>query len=1339
MVGRKKHIEGFTLAEVLIAVAIMLVLAALAVPSIISAQNNMRMVELNNAAESIANAAQTQMTAKKAAGTWLALIEKGGDGSDSSDCRYSKAVNRPTANASEGLQEVSTDIFNDTYYMTAAEAQAAGIIPALSIDDSVRKGNYLIEFTASTANVVSVFYTDGKSGFFGTAGPYDVADYYTTNSTARYQSARIKHSPMIGYYQGTPSGATNAVALANPVIWVDEENSLLCIENPNLSGTEKWAKGTSLSVTVKNLEEEKNSASFTISGLQGSEFASTGVVESSDSKISLSLTDPDSKVYQLDGRTVTSKTKTVFKIDLNALASVFEKAGGEAASFIANFVSNDQILVSAEVAVPNTPFIPATAKAYVRWPEPLAKLTVLVTNPSYGFLDEEGKKPKSESYITGTYNAPTVDLVSASGGSIQTSISAKDRTQIFNLYEKDSPAINNALGTENIEETRQVYSGKWVKLADAADQDANMQVSVGSYTPNGSAIETGTSLGTVESSTSTHAYQIYEIWVNKQRAGYLDNDVWHWDGAVGQVFANSGCVDQLAEGQPTANIESFTIDTRKLYDTNKDVIPLNDDEGYDVYVRTTPKTAEVKAYFEAKASSLAKYLSWNTGGVGTTGSRGMNKGAPVRKPFENEFGASSTVALWNTTTMSGTLDNLPEAGDLRIYYTATPAIAWGDMKFGVNDYSPYTTLPSAVLWFFSKNTNYSWSSLGTPNAYVRDFESTDDDNPKAFKLRKPKEGADYEIPYGSTTSGVISEGNDQLFYRAIEYYDDDDKRINWQYVPYTVQNDAAYASVPSGPSKEGYAFTGWLVDGGSNSEDPLIIPANAIVGAYDSQLPHGAVKLIAQYVKVGVGLIYAELSNSGTLVGWAGYLSNSQATFAPSLASDKTDIASFGYYVVVPQGKVPTVVSPNDYQERSLSKQLAGVDIAGDGVLFDLYRIGGYSASSLNGYGEMRQSNRTITYKCGEQSATYTFNLNFAAAVAKEGDTSISSADWGKQSSPWQVRHALQFPGSLPNNNGASSVQAAYQKNSFSQSHDIDMADTVASELTNKGLTNKYEWSFRGSYDGNEYLITNLYYRFLDGTAGITMKDASGVIAWGLFSCAIGDNIDNPAKISNIKISIDPGIWSMKASIGLSVGMLVGYASNCVIDNCQFDGMESSVSVASSFNSGPTSFGGLVGEAIDSTIQDSSVQKVKLYLSAHSGTKWNPSKSPAMGGLVGRLTNSKVVASEGDNPIISSYKVDLSISVPPSSGEYLCFGGIAGIVKNEKDFASVNNCYASEVTMNVPERNEESEKFAYFGTFFGSYIGAADAIVSNTVPTGITYCYGAELSQAVESKIGDAK
>ena len=150
MTDRVKHTAGFTRAELMMSIAIILVLAAIAIPSFITAQNNMRMVELNNAAQSIANAAQTQMIAKKVSGTWMDLVRDGDN--------YKSDF--PVAR----LAQTDTNV----RLMTAATARSQGIVPSLSIDDTVRKADYIIEFDASTASVTRVFYSDVKSGFFGT-------------------------------------------------------------------------------------------------------------------------------------------------------------------------------------------------------------------------------------------------------------------------------------------------------------------------------------------------------------------------------------------------------------------------------------------------------------------------------------------------------------------------------------------------------------------------------------------------------------------------------------------------------------------------------------------------------------------------------------------------------------------------------------------------------------------------------------------------------------------------------------------------------------------------------------------------------------------------------------------------------------------------------------------------------------------------------------------------------------------------------------------------------------------------------------------------------------------
>lgn len=242
MMARMKYTAGFTLAELMMSIAIVLVLAAIALPSVVSAQNNMRMVELDNAAHSIANAAQAEMTAMKVSGTWLGFL----------DARTGESKN--------------------TNYLLRDEARSAGFITPTSIDETVYAGDYVIVFDRDTASVTEVYYADGKSGFFGSAPASTTAaqDYYAKGAGSSNADDRRSANPMIGYYSGTAAGATSAVALSNPVIWVEDRvelKGLLCVQDPNVTGHPEWKSKTELAISKK--DAEGNTVSFSIGGLDG--------------------------------------------------------------------------------------------------------------------------------------------------------------------------------------------------------------------------------------------------------------------------------------------------------------------------------------------------------------------------------------------------------------------------------------------------------------------------------------------------------------------------------------------------------------------------------------------------------------------------------------------------------------------------------------------------------------------------------------------------------------------------------------------------------------------------------------------------------------------------------------------------------------------------------------------------------------------------------------------------------------------------------------------------------------------------------------------------------------
>ncbi|MFR0869539.1 MAG: hypothetical protein ACLSGS_11275 [Adlercreutzia sp.] len=76
--------------------------------------------------------------------------------------------------------------------MTADTAREQGIVPALAVEEVVRDADYIIEFDADTAQVIGVFYADGRSGFGSTPASTNAAKtYYETEGASTDQAARM--------------------------------------------------------------------------------------------------------------------------------------------------------------------------------------------------------------------------------------------------------------------------------------------------------------------------------------------------------------------------------------------------------------------------------------------------------------------------------------------------------------------------------------------------------------------------------------------------------------------------------------------------------------------------------------------------------------------------------------------------------------------------------------------------------------------------------------------------------------------------------------------------------------------------------------------------------------------------------------------------------------------------------------------------------------------------------------------------------------------------------------------------------------------------------------------
>lgn len=175
--------SGFTMAEVLTVIAIIAILAAIAVPSVLSITNQLRWMELDSAARSIFVASQNRMSELSASGE---ISNLGGSG----------ITTKPSDFPSDEL-----DWSEDDYYiLTAGESDL--LLPAGSLESSLRDGTFYIEYNARTGMVYGVFYSDEPFAY--------------SSGLPRDEDGRKDSNPMLGYYGGSGVNWSTLQVLKTP-------------------------------------------------------------------------------------------------------------------------------------------------------------------------------------------------------------------------------------------------------------------------------------------------------------------------------------------------------------------------------------------------------------------------------------------------------------------------------------------------------------------------------------------------------------------------------------------------------------------------------------------------------------------------------------------------------------------------------------------------------------------------------------------------------------------------------------------------------------------------------------------------------------------------------------------------------------------------------------------------------------------------------------------------------------------------------------------------------------------------------------------------------------------
>lgn len=239
--------KGFTLMETLGVVGIIAVLLGIMIPSIISIQRSLQFQKMNDYAKEIFIAAQSNLSQQRAAGG-LSQLCANESGTLPNGAQYVPG----SGNALFPAEDWSSE-----YCYTTGGRAFDLVLPAGTIEDTLRSKKILIEYNPVTGNVYSVFYSEGD-----TALDYDNV----------YRDEASRRELMLGYYAG--SGLSSSAVERNattPIVAADVngQEAIVKISVPvpvaYINRPQAFLEGMAISATVKG---EISGGSFEIPASQ---------------------------------------------------------------------------------------------------------------------------------------------------------------------------------------------------------------------------------------------------------------------------------------------------------------------------------------------------------------------------------------------------------------------------------------------------------------------------------------------------------------------------------------------------------------------------------------------------------------------------------------------------------------------------------------------------------------------------------------------------------------------------------------------------------------------------------------------------------------------------------------------------------------------------------------------------------------------------------------------------------------------------------------------------------------------------------------------------------------
>lgn len=317
--NRRKGKAGFTMSELLIVVAIVIVLFAVAVLSLVTIRKNLRQKELDSKAEILYVAVQNRMSELRAGG-YESLYQY----DEKKDNGVAKVGLIPLDAPEEDAEDAIT---KDTLcYVVSADRVAVGkaaasVLPESSVDAELWNNHWVIEYDPESGSVYGAYYSEEEitSGDVSTTLP-------TYLNRMRVRQTRLHNGAKIGYYGGARviSGTTDTL---KPDISIDNREKLTATfycNNPyadELTFNIKVSDGRNEYVKVVKYSElrQLNSKTWYYTWVMDSlESEKTRFYNQTDHKLAcgtdITVTlSVESQNANVDGKSYTRKTNSLFR------------------------------------------------------------------------------------------------------------------------------------------------------------------------------------------------------------------------------------------------------------------------------------------------------------------------------------------------------------------------------------------------------------------------------------------------------------------------------------------------------------------------------------------------------------------------------------------------------------------------------------------------------------------------------------------------------------------------------------------------------------------------------------------------------------------------------------------------------------------------------------------------------------------------------------------------------------------------------------------------------------------------------------------------------------------